>query len=133
MRRKREPLRCFDCDGPHLVRNCPERKRQPIECYECKGDHLRRDCPELKSNKENRHNRGVNGCVSDVPLKTVGRAALKVPVISVLVNNRQAKALVDTGCTTTMVHERFSEGLSGEAVVSAFDGRKVRCKGTTKK
>ena len=48
-----------------------------------------------------------------------------------IVNGREARALVDTGCTTTMIHDRFAEVVSGVAIVSAFDGRQVRCKGAS--
>ena len=128
--RNREPLECYECKGPHLARFCPE-KRGPIECYTCKGNHYQRDCAVYKASLKSK-DKGVTSCVNDVPLETVGRARLKVPVINVVVNGRDARALVDTGCTTTMVHERFAGGVSGEAMVSAFDGRKVRCKGASK-
>ena len=37
------------------------------------------------------------------------------------------RALVDTGCTTTMVRSSLVGELIGESWMSAFDGRKVRC------
>ena len=31
----RGPLQCFKCQGPHLMRHCPERKAKVIKCYRC--------------------------------------------------------------------------------------------------
>ena len=126
---QREPLKCYECGGPHVARLCPTRKRE-IRCYECNGKHYARDCPDLRSRES--ENKGLNGCVSGGPTVTTGRTALKVPVIGVVVDGREARALVDTGCTTTMVHERLATEVRGEAMVSAFDGREVKCKGTAK-
>ena len=39
------------------------------------------------------------------------------------------RALVDTGCTTTMVRSSLVGDRVGESWMSAFDGRKVRCGG----
>ena len=39
------------------------------------------------------------------------------------------RALVDTGCTTTMVRSSLVGERVGESWMSAFDGRKVRCGG----
>ncbi|KAF2344530.1 Aspartic peptidase domain [Trinorchestia longiramus] len=37
-------------------------------------------------------------------------------------------ALVDTGCTMTVVHSKYIAQYDGDASISAFDGRKVKCK-----
>ena len=42
---------------------------------------------------------------------------------------REVRALVDTGCTTTMVRSSLVGERVGESWMSAFDGRKVRCGG----
>ena len=42
---------------------------------------------------------------------------------------RAVRALVDTGCTTTMVRSSLVGDRVGESWMSAFDGRKVRCGG----
>ena len=39
------------------------------------------------------------------------------------------RALVDTGCTTTMVRSSLVGERVGESWMSTFDGRKVRCGG----
>ena len=125
----RELLKCYECGGPHVARLCPDRKKE-IRCYKCRGKHMVRDCPDLRP-KEG-ENKGLNGCVNGGPIVTSGHTALKVPVISVVVGGRQARALVDTGCTTTMVHEKLTTAVSGEAMVTAFDGREVKCRGTAR-
>ena len=58
-----------------------------------------------------------------------------VPVIDIRVNyGKSAKALVDTGCTRTMVHEglTLTGRATGETVLAAFDGREVKCKGSVR-
>ena len=42
---------------------------------------------------------------------------------------RAVRALVDIGCTTTMVRSSFVGDRVGESWMSVFDGRKVRCCG----
>ena len=41
-------------------------------------------------------------------------------------------ALVDTGCSQSMVERRLTNYISGETSVFAFDGREVRCLGYSK-
>ena len=124
---KREPLKCYDCGGPHIARYCPERKKDS-GCWKCGGPHIARFCPEKKKNAE--EDKKKNADVACYEHNS--RSVLKVPVISVVVGGRQARALVDTGCTTTMVREGLVADVKGEAVVSAFDGREVKCKGTAR-
>ena len=52
-----------------------------------------------------------------------------LPIIEVRVEGREVRALVDTGCTTTMVRSSLVGERVGENWMSAFDGRKVRCGG----
>ena len=65
-------------------------------------------------------------------LKTVHSKLSRVPIIEVTVNGKAARALVDTGCTSTMVNERFVDCIQGKRVMAAFDGREVVCKGLAK-
>ena len=118
-RGKREPLRCYECSGPHLARYCDQKKSEPIKCYECSGPHLARNCDQKKGNKG-----------SNIACSIPSASNCKVPVISIVVNGKCARSLVDTGCTTTMVREELVKEVRGEARVSAFDGREVRCRGT---
>ena len=53
---------------------------------------------------------------------------IKVDMGGVMVN-----ALVDTGCTTTIVKEHLAQNYEGDrhqVQMTAFDGRQVRCYGT---
>ena len=53
-----------------------------------------------------------------------------VPVIGVEVNDMKVRALVDTGCSRTMVRSSVPVQYGGKAKVVAFDGSSVECKGT---
>ncbi|KAK8301352.1 hypothetical protein V6Z11_D04G014000 [Gossypium hirsutum] len=72
-KRKRDKLRCFLCDGPHMLKKCPkksalkekpvgkalvlgssargveakeaESEKKPVECFLCHGPHRLRKCP----------------------------------------------------------------------------------------
>ena len=58
------------------------------------------------------------------------KAHTDLPIIEVLVGGgRAVRALVDTGCTTTMVRFSLVAERLGESWMSAFDERKVRCGG----
>ena len=63
-------------------------------------------------------------------MKTVNSKLSRVPIIKVSVNGKPARALVDTGCTSTMVKEQFVDCIQGERVMSAFHGPEVVCKGS---
>ncbi|MFQ6656481.1 hypothetical protein Gotur_026572 [Gossypium turneri] len=73
-KRKRDKLKCFLCDGPHMLKKCPkkfalkekpvvkalvlgssargveakeaESKKKPVECFLCHGPHRLRKCPK---------------------------------------------------------------------------------------
>ena len=45
-------------------------------------------------------------CVTGIFKETVRSKLSGVPVIDIRINGKSAKALVDTGCTRTMVRER---------------------------
>ena len=53
-------------------------------------------------------------------------------MIDIRINGKSAKALVDTGCTRTMVREGLTGWATGETVLAAFDGREVKCKGSAR-
>ena len=58
------------------------------------------------------------------------KAHTALPIIEVLVGGGgEVRALVDTGCTTTMVRSSLVGERVGESWMSTFDGRKVRCGG----
>ena len=45
------------------------------------------------------------------------------------VNNQPVRGLVDTGCSTTLVHSKLVPKCSGSSTVVAFDGKTVNCEG----
>ena len=51
-----------------------------------------------------------------------------LPII-VVVNNTVMTALVDTGCTTTLINSRLMSGCSRCGTEKAVDGRDIKCKG----
>ena len=52
-------------------------------------------------------------------------------MVTVKVGGKGVQALVDTGCSATIVASHLVSGSSGTSVIVAFDGRKVDCKGTS--
>ncbi|XP_068233538.1 uncharacterized protein [Palaemon carinicauda] len=51
-----------------------------------------------------------------------------LPIIDVWIGNLTAKGLVDTGCSTFVVHSKFVPCCKGEVYISAFDGSHIKCK-----
>ncbi|XP_068224554.1 uncharacterized protein [Palaemon carinicauda] len=51
-----------------------------------------------------------------------------LPLIDVWIGNLTAKGLVDTGCSTSVVHSKFVPRCKGEVYISAFDGSHIKCK-----
>ena len=48
---RRSVVRCFICQGPHLMRDCKE-PRPDIICFRCgQISHVNRCCPLLQGNK----------------------------------------------------------------------------------
>ena len=55
-----------------------------------------------------------------------------LPMIDMLVKGREVRALVDTGCTMTVVSTKVCGQYSGMSSLVAFDGSVVQCKGEAK-
>ena len=55
-----------------------------------------------------------------------------LPWIMVTVNGKQVSALVDTGCTTSIVHSGISGSCYGRSRVISFDGNPVDCLGKSR-
>ncbi|GJU77139.1 putative reverse transcriptase domain-containing protein [Tanacetum coccineum] len=86
------------------------RAGQKPTCYECGAQgHFKRDCPKLKNN--NRGNQGGNGNAS-AKVYAVGRAGTNpnsnVVTGMLLLNNRYAFVLFDTGADRSFVSTAFS-------------------------
>ena len=136
--RSGQGIKCFGCGGPHIVRNCPnqeKREKKEVRCYRCGGGHIVKYCPHDEIGSGEKKNRGAErenevSCVTGI-FKEIVRSKLSgVPVIDIRINGKSAKALVDTGCTRTMVCEGLTGRATGETVLAAFDGREVKCKGS---
>lgn len=52
-------------------------------------------------------------------------------MVEVMVGGKTVHALVDTGCSTAVVRTRLVDKYKGESCVTAFDGRRVKCRGAT--
>ena len=77
---------------------------------------------------------GDCACAGSCPLRTTAAPLRDIPVISVRVNGKPIRALIDTGCSKTIVSMHQVHGLrmnTGENVV-AFDGSGKMCEGTCK-
>ena len=118
--------------------NCPnqeKREKKEVRCYRCGGGHIVKYCPHDEIGSGEKKNRGAErenevSCVTGI-FKEIVRSKLSgVPVIDIRINGKSAKALVDTGCTRTMVREGLTGRATGETVLAAFDGREVKCKGS---
>lgn len=67
-------------------------------------------------------------CVSSYPLNGV-KGVFFLSVVSVLLSVNVVRALVDTGCSTTVVRAQVVENCEGECRMTAFDGREFKCQG----
>ena len=115
--------KCFECSSKyHLIAECPRRK--PFKCFSCGEEgHSAKRCPRGKKS-DVKATGMTNGCTRGL--------MDKVPIMEVSVGSegRKARALVDTGCTHSLMTSRMA-GAWREAptVMMAFDGRSVSCRG----
>lgn len=126
---------CYRCGGPHMIRFCKERLEIEIprkyseiklKCYNCgKAGHIAARCT-IKESSQGKLKKG--GCCASSHLDhVVMRQSL--PVIDVEVNKQTVKALVDTGCGTTLVDASLVEQCYGVSYVTAFNNVRVKCRG----
>ncbi|CAM1319938.1 Uncharacterised protein r2_g2828 [Pycnogonum litorale] len=100
------PICCYICNGEHLKRNCPKlegEKGITLKCFHCSGNHLKRNCPELKDESNGQFRVGI----LHVQDKGASDSLLNEYYRSGLINGQPAELLRDSGCTLTIVHERF--------------------------
>ena len=122
---RRGQISCFECGGPHLRRDCEKYLRR-MTCYKChRNGHLALNCRY----QEDRSRASLSA--SGTPNVRMMAQAQRTPRISVRVGERRVMALVDTGCTTTMVKTHLVTGWNGSGRVVGFDGRNVKCCGTS--
>ena len=91
--------RCYVCQEPnHMARDCPRRRGSPrssktLICYRCKRQgHVARNCPG-------------NERVFSASLSPRPHLNGALPAFSVQINGVRRTALVDTGCTQTLVRK----------------------------
>lgn len=58
----------------------------------------------------------------------IRRRTLMHCIIDVLIGNKPARGLVDTGCSTSVGLYRHVSQCKGEIYISAFDGSQIKCK-----
>nr|GFC97554.1 putative reverse transcriptase domain-containing protein [Tanacetum cinerariifolium] len=109
--------------------------QKPI-CYECRVQgHFKRECPKLRNN----NNHGNQGGRNNTPARVyaVGRAGIdpdaNVVTVTLLLNNRYASILFDTGADKIFVSTTFStqinitpSTLDHSYDVELADGRIIR-------
>ena len=116
-------IKCWECGGPHPVKYCTQKKEQErkpdrIRCYRCGGPHIMRFCKEEQR-------KDAASCQVELVRGLLNR----VPVIEIEVNGKKGLALVDTGCSRTMVKGKLQDVQTAETSVLAVDGREVKCLG----
>ncbi|KAK7079436.1 hypothetical protein SK128_000434, partial [Halocaridina rubra] len=47
------------------------------------------------------------------------------------VEDKEARALVDTGCSTAILASQLLKSFKGTCAIVTFDGRKIDCKGVS--
>ena len=133
---KRSRVKCFQCGGPHFVRDCQERRRRLV-CFSCGEEgHIASRCKVSESGDRKGGAKSGNGaetgtaCASGRSTTTSTGGVQGIPVIRVHSKGRRLCALVDTGCSNTMIRSRYVDVWNGEVQTKAVDGRTVKCKGT---
>ena len=118
-------LQCFRCRGPHYIKDCMEIPRAKVICYNYgKFGHMARYCTQIQGNGQ-----GGSFCDSSYPGNRLKAQYWPLPIIEVVVDNTVMTALVDTGCTTTLINSRLMSGCSTCGTVKVVDGRDIKCKG----
>ena len=67
---------------------------------------------------------------SSAPLLLGAASKASLPVVDVVVDGGKARALVDTGCSTTLASSKIVGKCTGESYIMAFDGTCVKCAGS---
>ena len=121
-------IKCFICEGGHYARECPEKSDRKTICFRCGGEgHIAAYCEYVM--------RGAGGRM-EVDASGGGESACAagvngVPIINVMMHGCTRRALVDTGCSNTIVRAGVVTDWKKETVqTTAFDGRTVCCGGT---
>ena len=68
-----------------------------------------------------------NHCADSYAFKSVMTHDGSLPTIEIPVEGKEVRALVNTGCTATLIHSDFSNGLMGTSSIKAVNRKEVAC------
>ncbi|KAK8314423.1 hypothetical protein V6Z12_D01G170500 [Gossypium hirsutum] len=85
-KRKSGPIRCFHCEGPHMIKDCP--KKAALKAVEAKGE----------SDVEDNNLGSILGGVED-------RMSHGLMFVNIIVAGRKLNALIDTGASDLFMSE----------------------------
>ena len=97
---RQSAIKCWECGGPHPVKYFNNKKEQDrrqerIRCFRCGGPHIMKFC-KADQNKD----------AASCQVELVKGLLNRVPVVELEVDGKKGLALVDTGCSRTMVKRR---------------------------
>ena len=72
-----------------------------------------------------------NRCTGGYPFKPVMAHDGSLPTIKVLAEGKEARALVDIGCTATLIHSGCSNGCRSKSSMKAVNKKEVVCRGVS--
>ena len=115
-------LYCFNCYGAnHLAKHCPferlrQRRKPTLRCYRCQKErHV-----SSKMSGKRRRGRGVSATLAPGKMKT------NLPVMHVCINVMIDDALIDSGCTRSLVRSSVCSPSSGPTTeVLNVDGKSL--------
>ena len=68
-------------------------------------------------------------CAGSCSYYPINDALHTLPINEVVINGRKLRALVDTGCTATLLIPEIAEDWNGKSRITVVDGRDLDCKG----
>lgn len=91
-------------ERPSQVRY-PPRRGNEVKCFVCgKSGHLSYDC------KDKKRNQSGTGLLCMTPLESEQNSDLRQYYVTGYISGKSVNMLVDSGCTRTLINEKFAEG-----------------------